>query len=478
MYDESAITRLKQILILRKLNISVKDIKRIFRASDSEVVLEVLGKKAEDIDDEVALLHELKAIVLEFINQIKQSDFHNEIDIKLLYDKAKEIEIQITDTSNRNNVTNVNLRQMVLTYFDDEPDGGYTGKHSFTGKGEMVIASKGSEESDYIGLQTTECFRLPLQMDVVAKSTGEIWLHYNKGGLAINHDTNGSYYLHANDIFTGQHKSYPMKKVPLNDYTNISWVIDYSEANVYINGEHFHTHVWTSSVPFAEKTKIFTPVDVTAGNANTVTVKSVSVTETQITMSGISRLMEVTEGLEDKRLTPPIAINTYRQTLNPVRFIGKKYASGGEAWDNFDWAEGWDSYNSVTDNCFLKSLKIDCTKIYADGNPQDGSALIGLMRHPDGDHKQFEYWIGFFTPENTPVPKGFEYVDFPKTNVGVCWIYGKPDESVGIEPLAYEKLIFEGLEPIDDWWLERYVPNRTNMDKAGYAIIDICFFTK
>jgi hypothetical protein len=118
--------------------------------------------------------------------------------------------------------------------------------------------------------------------------------------------------------------------------------------------------------------------------------------------------LEVTEKLEDKRLTPPIAINTYRQTMNPVRFIGKKYASGGEAWDNFDWAEGWDSCNSVADNCFFKRLKIDCTKVYADGNPQDGSALIGLMYHNDNIRQEnepyhFEYWIGFFTPENTPV---------------------------------------------------------------------------
>ncbi|WP_321386408.1 MerR family transcriptional regulator, partial [uncultured Enterococcus sp.] len=45
LYDENAVRRLEQILILRKLNISIKDIQRIFKASGSEVVLEVLGKK-------------------------------------------------------------------------------------------------------------------------------------------------------------------------------------------------------------------------------------------------------------------------------------------------------------------------------------------------------------------------------------------------------------------------------------------------
>ena len=75
MYDADAVFRLEQILILRRLNISIKDIKRIFDASGSEIILEVLSKKVDDIDNEVALLHELKEIVLEFIEQINQADF-------------------------------------------------------------------------------------------------------------------------------------------------------------------------------------------------------------------------------------------------------------------------------------------------------------------------------------------------------------------------------------------------------------------
>lgn len=97
MYDDANIKRLEQILILRKLNISIKDIQRIFNTSGSEAVLEVLGKKVEDIDEEVALLHELKEIVIAFIRQIEQADFSKDSDIKLLYDKAKEIETQLVN---------------------------------------------------------------------------------------------------------------------------------------------------------------------------------------------------------------------------------------------------------------------------------------------------------------------------------------------------------------------------------------------
>jgi len=95
MYDTAAIKRLEQILILRKLNISIKDIQRIFNDAGSSVVLEVLSKKAQNIDDEVALLHELKDIVMDFIGEIERMNFADNSDIKQLYDKAKEIETHI-----------------------------------------------------------------------------------------------------------------------------------------------------------------------------------------------------------------------------------------------------------------------------------------------------------------------------------------------------------------------------------------------
>ena len=95
MYDETAVNRLEQILILRKLNISIKDIQLVFSASSSSAVLGVLEKKVQYIDDEVALLHELKDIVLDFIREIQRVNFANNSDIKQLYDKAKEIETQL-----------------------------------------------------------------------------------------------------------------------------------------------------------------------------------------------------------------------------------------------------------------------------------------------------------------------------------------------------------------------------------------------
>jgi len=129
MYDGEAAKRLEQILILRKLNISIKDIQRIFNTSGSEVVLEVLEKKVGDIDEEVALLHELKEIVIEFIRQINQADFSKDSDVKLLYDKAKEIENQIINVDYNGNAANVNRLLEVTEKLSMSPE--IVKKHSY-----------------------------------------------------------------------------------------------------------------------------------------------------------------------------------------------------------------------------------------------------------------------------------------------------------------------------------------------------------
>ena len=290
MYDESAINRLKQILILRKMNISIKDITRIMTADDSQFVLDVLQDKADDIDNEVALLHELKQIVLNFIKQIRKSDFHSDSDIKKLYDMAEDVESHITS---------------------------------------------GNEDID-------------------------------------------------------------------------------NEENV-------------------------------------------------------NRLLEVTEKLEDNRITTPIAIKTYKERVGPMRFIGQKFSSGGEAWTIMADGCGVDSVEKFNNNIHTERIGINLKELY-----EDGDSLIGLMNHRNG----FEYWLGYFTPANTPVPEGYEYEDFPEVEIGTCWLYGHDSEIYAVEPIAYEKLGEEGFDVDDYWWFERYHPIRNMPDKKGNAIIDICFFIK
>lgn len=108
LYDRQAIKRLEQILILRKLNISIKDIQLIFQTSSSEILLDVLGKKVQDINGEITLLRDLKDIILEFIEQLKQADFNKDTDVKKLYEKAAKAENQIANISYDGNTSKIN----------------------------------------------------------------------------------------------------------------------------------------------------------------------------------------------------------------------------------------------------------------------------------------------------------------------------------------------------------------------------------
>ncbi len=108
LYDDQAIKRLEQILILRKLNISIKDIQLVFQTSGSEILLDVLGRKVKDINGEITLLQDLKDIILEFIEQIKLSDFSRDADVKKLYEKAAKAENQIANISYDGNASKIN----------------------------------------------------------------------------------------------------------------------------------------------------------------------------------------------------------------------------------------------------------------------------------------------------------------------------------------------------------------------------------
>ncbi|MCL2546754.1 MAG: hypothetical protein FWE06_06115, partial [Oscillospiraceae bacterium] len=95
-------------------------------AKNSEAVLSVLDRKVDDIDSEVALLHELKEIVLEFIRQMRQADFHNETDVKMLFDKAIEIETSLTsaspDIAGLLDTSDVVDEQLMRVVVDDKPN--------------------------------------------------------------------------------------------------------------------------------------------------------------------------------------------------------------------------------------------------------------------------------------------------------------------------------------------------------------------
>lgn len=171
----------------------------------------------------------------------------------------------------------------------------------------------------------------------------------------------------------------------------------------------------------------------------------------------------------------PEIIKAYRQKVGSLRFIGKLYSDEdringtfGAKWGQF-FENGWFST--------IEQLVDDPGQTC-----EDGAAYIGLMRWKEGD--PFQYWIGMFMPPDTDVPEGFEHVDFPAGDLGVCWVQGHEGEVYMQEEKCGRKLSEEGMKVINDehgacWFFERYAcPRFTEADKDGKIILDIAHYVQ
>ena len=173
----------------------------------------------------------------------------------------------------------------------------------------------------------------------------------------------------------------------------------------------------------------------------------------------------------------PKVVKTYRQSIPATRFIGLKY--GDELRVNGGFGRQWSEWHEKGRFEFLEN---NCPP----ADFEDAGAAIGLMRIKENDrHEQtepFQYWIGMFFPESAEVPEGYDFVDFPASDLGAGWLYGKDSYLYGKEILAAESCSKQGMQFALDgdgafWFFERYVcPRFTQPDKKGKKILDICHF--
>lgn len=165
-------------------------------------------------------------------------------------------------------------------------------------------------------------------------------------------------------------------------------------------------------------------------------------------------------------------VKTYKESQPDVRLIGKRYTnedrdtSGtfGRYWQQC-FQEGWPN--------ILKQCK---------GIPGVSDDMVGAMRMTGNSGDGFEYWVGVFLAPDAEAPAGFESVDIPAGEVGVCWLhgnekngelYGQAASDLSMAALAEKGWTFSG----KGWFFERYnYPRFTEPDKNGEVILDICAF--
>jgi len=72
VYDENAIRRLRQIIILRKLRVPVRQIREIFSNSDAVSVIEVFQRNISELDEQITALSTVKSILGRLVHELHE----------------------------------------------------------------------------------------------------------------------------------------------------------------------------------------------------------------------------------------------------------------------------------------------------------------------------------------------------------------------------------------------------------------------
>jgi len=72
VYDEDAVKRLRQIIILRKLRVPVKRIRDIFDNSDAANIIEVFERSINELDERITALSTIKAILGRLVYELRE----------------------------------------------------------------------------------------------------------------------------------------------------------------------------------------------------------------------------------------------------------------------------------------------------------------------------------------------------------------------------------------------------------------------
>ena len=85
VYDETAISRLRQIIVLRRLRVPVKQIISILNNYDAAEAVEIFRQNISEIDGEITALSTVKSILMRFVEEINEKA---DVNLKLLGDDA------------------------------------------------------------------------------------------------------------------------------------------------------------------------------------------------------------------------------------------------------------------------------------------------------------------------------------------------------------------------------------------------------
>ncbi|WP_058303847.1 MerR family transcriptional regulator [Gorillibacterium timonense] len=89
-YDEANLKRLQQIMVLRKMQIPIKDIIKIYENQDMTVLVQIFVQRIDAIDNEIEALSELKSLVNEFLQAMMDNGISHISALPLLYERLED----------------------------------------------------------------------------------------------------------------------------------------------------------------------------------------------------------------------------------------------------------------------------------------------------------------------------------------------------------------------------------------------------
>lgn len=89
-YEPTALERLKQIFILRKLQIPIKDIVAIYQNANTTTLIQAFTNKLESLDMEISALSELRVLVDDFLQKMLSQGVKKISSITLLYEETEK----------------------------------------------------------------------------------------------------------------------------------------------------------------------------------------------------------------------------------------------------------------------------------------------------------------------------------------------------------------------------------------------------
>lgn len=96
-YNSEAINRLEQIMTLKKLQLSIKDIREILSSQDMQVAVEAFTRKLQALEKDIEAMSVLKQIIADFLELLKEKGYNRVESLKILEQETRLLASELPD---------------------------------------------------------------------------------------------------------------------------------------------------------------------------------------------------------------------------------------------------------------------------------------------------------------------------------------------------------------------------------------------